>query len=42
MTLQTGQQLIKIHILSNISISKGKQAMKYGQLIEHKVRNIIL
>ena len=29
-----------IHILSNISKSKGNQTMKLGQLIEYSVRNI--
>ena len=33
MTLQTGQQMITINILSNISRSHGKQTMKFGQLI---------
>ena len=32
MTSQTGQQIITIHILSNIARSKDKQAMKLGQL----------
>ena len=40
-TLQTGQ-LITIHILPDISRSKGNQAMKFGQLIEYNVRNIFL
>ena len=31
---------IVIHILPNISTSKGNQAMKYGQLIECNMRNI--
>ena len=38
----TGQQIITIHLLTNISRSKSNQAMKFGQLIEHKVRNIFL
>ena len=29
-----------IHILPNISESKGNQAMKIGQLIEYNMRNI--
>ena len=33
MTPQTGQQIITIYILPNISRSKDNQAMKYGQLI---------
>ena len=36
MTSQPGQQTITIHILSNISRSKGNQTMKLGQLIEYK------
>ena len=42
MTSQPGQQTIVIHILPNISRSKGKQTMKFGQLIEFNVRNIFL
>ena len=38
MTSQTGQNIIKIHILPNISRNKGTQAMKFGHLIEHNVR----
>ena len=41
MTSQTGQQIIAIHILSNISRSKGNQAIKFGQLIEYNMRNIL-
>ena len=40
MTSQPGQQTIAIHILPNISRSKGHQAMKFGQLIEYNMRNI--
>ena len=39
MTLQHGLQTIEIHILPNISQSKCKQTMKFGQLIEYN-RNI--
>ena len=39
MTSQTGQQIITIHILSNILTSKRNQTMKYDQLIEYKMRN---
>ena len=35
MTSQPGEQTIAIHILPNISQSKGNQAMKFGQLIEY-------
>ena len=42
MTTQPGQQTITIHILSNISSSKGNQGMKFGQLTEHSMRNILL
>ena len=33
---------ITIHILTNISKSKGNQVVKFGQLIEHNMRNIFL
>ena len=42
MTSQPGQQTVVIHILSNISRSKGNQTMKFGQLIECNMRNIFL
>ena len=41
MTSQPGQQTIAIHILTNISKSKDDQAMKFGQLIEYNMKNII-
>ena len=39
---QTAKQIIALHILHNISISKGKQTMKFGQLVEYNMRNIFL
>ena len=42
MTSQPGKQTIEIHILPNISRSKGNQTMKFGQLIECNMRNIFL
>ena len=42
MTSQTGQKVITVHILPNISRSKANQAMKFGQLIEYNIRNILL
>ena len=33
MTSQRGSQTVAIHILPNISRSKGNQTIKYGQLI---------
>ena len=42
MTYQAGQQIIIIHILSNILRSKGKQTIKFGQAIKYNVRNISL
>ena len=42
MTSQPGLQTIAIHILPNISQSKGNQIMKFGQLIEYNKRNIFL
>ena len=40
MTSQPGEETIAIHILPNISRSKGNQAMKFGQLIEYNMKNI--
>ena len=40
MTSQPELQAIAIHILPNISQSKGNQTMKFGQLIEYNKRNI--
>ena len=34
MTIQTGKQIILIHIMSNVSKSTGNQSMKFGQLID--------
>ena len=42
MTSQPGLQTIAIHILPNISQSKGNQTMKLGQLIEYNKKNIFL
>ena len=42
MMSQPGQQTIVILILPNISRSKGKQTMKFGQVIECNIRNILL
>ena len=42
MMSRPGQQTITIHILHNISRSKGNQTMKFGQLIEYDKRNIFL
>ena len=42
MTSQSGKKVTTIYILSNISGSKENQAMKFSQLIGHKVRNIFL
>ena len=42
MTSQPGSQTIPIHILPDISQSKGNQTMKFGQLIEYNKRNIFL
>ena len=39
MLSSAGKQIISIHILPNISRSKGIETMKYGYLIEHNVRN---
>ena len=42
MASQSGKQTIAIHMLLNISRSKGNKRIKFGQLIEHKMRNIFL
>ena len=42
MTSQPGKQTIAVHILPNISRSKGNQTVKFGQLIEYNMRNIFL
>ena len=42
MTLQPGLQTIAIHILPNISQSKGNQTIKSGQLIKYNKKNIFL
>ena len=42
MTSQTGQQINTIHILPNISRSKGNQTKKFGQLIEYNMINTFL
>ena len=42
MTSQTGLQTIALHILLNISRSKGNQTVKFGQLIEYNIRNIFV
>ena len=42
MTSKTGQQIITIHILPNIWISKDDQTMKFGQLIEGKMKKIFV
>ena len=42
MTPQPGLQTIAIHILPDIPQSKGKQKMKWGQLIEYNKSNIFL
>ena len=42
MTSQPSQQTILIHILPNITRSKGNQTMKFRQLIECNMRNIFL
>ena len=42
MTLQPGKQTIAIHILPNISRSKGNQTTKFGQSIWYNMRNIFL
>ena len=42
MTSKPGFQTIAIHILANISQSKGNQTIKFGQLIKYNKRKIFL
>ena len=42
MMSQPGKQTIVVHILSNISKSKGNQTMKFSHLIEYDMRNTFL
>ena len=42
MTSKPGKQVTAMHILSNISKSKGNKTMKFSQLIKYKIRNIFL
>ena len=39
---QPGLQTIAIHIIPNVSQSKGNQTMKFSQLIEYSIGNIFL
>ena len=39
---QPKKKAIAIHILPNISRSKGQQTLKFGQLIEYNMRNIFI
>ena len=40
MTLKPGKQTITVHILPNISQSKGNKTMKSGQVLEYSKVNI--
>ena len=42
MTSHLGKDTIAIHILLNISRSKGNQTMKFGQLKEYNIRKFFL
>ena len=42
MTSQTRLYTITIHILPNISRSKGNQTIRYGQLVEYNNKKIFL
>ena len=42
MTSQTGQQIIAIHTLPNISRSRDNQIIKFCQLIEYNMRDIFV
>ena len=41
MASQPDLQTVAVHILPNISQSKGSQKIKFGQLIEYNKRNIL-
>ena len=42
MTCKLGNKIIAIHMLPNISRSKGNQTMKFDHLIEYDMKNIFL
>ena len=42
MISEPGYQTFVMHILPNISRSKSNKTLKFGQLIEHNMRNIFL
>ena len=42
MASQNRQEIITIHILPNISKSKGNQIMKLGQLIEYNMTSVFI
>ena len=42
MMSQTGQQIITIHILPNISRTKDNPTMKFGEIIKYSMRNIFV
>ena len=42
MTAQTGQQIITILMLPNLSKNKGNRTMKFGQSKKYNIRNIFL
>ena len=42
MTSQPGKHMIAIHMLPNISRSKGNKTLKFGQLIEYNMSSIFL
>ena len=42
MTSQSGLQTTPMHLLPNISQSKGNQRTEFGQLIEYNKRNILI
>ena len=42
MTSQTEQQITTMYVVPSISRSQGNHTAKFGQLIEHNMRNIFL
>ena len=42
MTSQPGKEIITMHILPSVSITKVSQTMKFSQLTQYNMRNIFL
>ena len=42
LTLQPGKQTVTMHVMLNMSKSKGNQRIKFGEVIECNMRNVFL